>query len=81
MWTNYGRFISASQGGIFQASAGSQVSIFALEDGIRMNSRGLKFPLQNVIFDNWWKATLNECSDESFELIFDSGNVIIFIGY
>ena len=81
MWTNYGKFFSLSRGGVFKAKTGSQISIFALEDGIRMSSRGLKFPLQNVIFDNWWKATLNESIDDNFELIFEKGRVIIFIGY
>ncbi len=81
MWTNYGKFFSVNCGGVFNATIGSQISIFALEDGIRMNSRGLKFPLQNVIFDNWWKATLNESVDDNFEIIFEKGRVIIFIGY
>lgn len=81
IWTNYGKLFSISHGGLFQAAPGSPVSIFALEDGIRMDSRGLRYPLQNVIFDNWWKATLNVSVDESFELIFQKGNVIVFIGY
>lgn len=81
MWTNYGKFIFISGGGVFKAPAGSQVSLFALEDGIRMNSRGLKYQLQNVIFDNWWKATLNESVGDQFELIFEKGRVILFIGY
>jgi len=81
MWTNFGKFFFISTGGIFRAGTGSQVSVFALEDGIRMESRGLKYPLKNVIFDNWWKATLNESVGDSFELIFDRGRVIIYIGY
>ena len=81
MWTNFGEFLYINKGGHFKTAAGCQVSIFALEEGVRMESRGLKFPLQDVIFDNWWKGTLNEALSDSFELLFEKGSVIIFISY
>ncbi len=81
LWTNSGRFIPVNSGGIFYAAKGSQVSIFALDCNIKMSSRGLKYPLDDVIFDSWWRGTLNECLDEAFELIFDKGRVLLFITY
>jgi thiamine pyrophosphokinase len=81
LWTNSGRFIPVNSGGIFYAAKGSQVSIFALDCNLKIESKGLKYPLDDVVFDNWWRGTLNECLNESFELIFDKGRVLLFITY
>lgn len=81
LWTNSGRFIPINSGGVFNATKGSQVSIFALDCNLKIVSKGLKYPLDDVVFDNWWRGTLNECLDESFELIFDRGRVLLFITY
>ncbi len=81
MWTNYGMLFPIYSGCTFEVKPGSQVSLFAIDSGIRIKSKGLKFPLDNVIFDNWWKATLNESTGESFELIYDQGRLVVFICY
>ncbi len=81
LWSNSGRFIPINSGGIFYATIGSQVSIFALDCNIKIKSKGLKYPLDDVTFDNWWRGTLNECVDETFELIFDKGRLLLFITY
>lgn len=81
MWTNSGRFIPVNSGGIFYAAKGSQVSIFTLDCSLNIRSRGLKYPLDDVVFDNWWRGTLNECLYDSFELTFEKGRVLLFITY
>lgn len=81
LWTNSGSFISVNSGGVFYAPKGSQVSIFALDCNTKIKSKGLKYPLDNVVFDNWWRGTLNECIDEAFELIFEKGRILLFITY
>jgi len=81
LWTNSGRFIPVNSGGIFYAAKGSQVSIFALDCNLKIESIGLKYPLDNVVFDNWWRGTLNESIEDSFELKFDKGRVLLFITY
>lgn len=81
MLTNYGRFHSIQSGRDIKCHKGEQISLFALDTGLRICSKGLKFPLDNVIFDSWWKATLNECTGESYTLTFSQGRVIIFTAY
>ena len=36
---------------------------------------------QRIVFDYWWKATLNIASSDSFTLSFPSGRVIVFISH
>lgn len=81
MLTNYGRFHSIQSGRHIACHKGEQISLFALDTGLRIFSKGLKYPLDNVIFDSWWKATLNECTGESYTLTFSKGRVIIFTAY
>ncbi len=81
MWTNYGIFFPIYSGCTFDVKPGSQISLFALDSGIKIKSKGLKFHLDNVIFDNWWKATLNESTGKSVELIYDKGRLVVFICY
>jgi len=81
MWTNYGKFIPIYRGGTFRVKPGTPISFFALENGLRIRSRGLKFPLDDVIFDSWWKATLNESLGDSFELIYEKGRLLIYVSF
>lgn len=68
MCTNHGIFRIIKKSGIYNSCAGMKVSFFSMEQHQRIRSKGLKYPLDDVIFDIWWKATLNECTGEQFEL-------------
>ncbi|MEA4868153.1 MAG: thiamine diphosphokinase [Rikenellaceae bacterium] len=68
MCTNHGIFRVIQKSGIYDSCAGMQVSFFSMEVEQRVRSKGLKYPLDDVIFDKWWKATLNECKGDHFEL-------------
>jgi len=57
---------------------GQQVSIFSIDTSTEISSAGLKFQLKKMKLTNWWKATLNESTGDSFELFFDGGPVIVF---
>ena len=50
---------------------GRQVSFFTCDPTLRVRSRGLQWPLDDVVFDNWWKATLNRATADSIELEFN----------
>lgn len=60
---------------------GRKVSIIAADNTIKIKSFGLEYPTENVIFDNWWKATLNRAVEDvvSFELSHPS-MVLIILG-
>src|SRR5512133_364588 len=59
MVTNTGKFIPICGTHTFHGPAGSIVSVFSLDSDVKIHSSGLLYPIDDVIFDSWWKATLN----------------------
>lgn len=43
----------------FPVAAGQKVSLFSPDNTLVMHSEGLVWPTDQVVWDNWWKATLN----------------------
>lgn len=81
MYTNCGKFIALNKSATIFLDPGRPVSIFSFDTSTRIVSQGLKFPLNNVVFDSWWKGTLNQTTEESFTLNFQSGRVIVYMAY
>ncbi len=52
----------------FECGTGRGVSIFTPDNGLRIKSKGLEYPTDDVVFDNWWKATLNRASQDTVRL-------------
>ena len=75
--TNYGTFFAVSSSCTILSKPGQQISIFALTNGVRVSSRGLKYPLDGLKLDYWWQATLNEAVEESFELDCPDNNTLL----
>lgn len=57
---------------------GQQVSIFSIDPETEITTSGLKYELNNLQLRNWWRATLNEATGDSFELNFTGGPVIVY---
>ena len=77
--TNYGTFFIASKSGNFPAVAGQQISIIALQTGTQVTSFGLKYPLNQLVLNCWWQATLNEAISNQYRLEFpDGAKLLIF---
>ncbi|MBQ5803719.1 MAG: thiamine diphosphokinase [Bacteroidales bacterium] len=66
--TDYGVFTSYSDTCTVDSIPGEQISIFAFDATLKIKSAGLRYPTDNVIFDSWWKATLNESLSDKFTL-------------
>jgi len=81
MVTDSGILIPVYSTTTFSAPAGSTVSVFSLDNKLRMTSAGLMYPIKGVKFDSWWKATLNVSLSDQFTLKFRKGRVIVFIGH
>lgn len=47
---------------------GREVSIFTPDSSLRIKSEGLMYPTDDVVFDNWWKATLNKSIADTVKL-------------
>lgn len=46
-------------------------SLFSADNSLRITSEGLRWPLDDVVFDAWWKATLNRTSAPIVSLHFN----------
>jgi thiamine pyrophosphokinase len=57
---------------------GQQVSIFSIDPETEITSEGLKYKLEDLKLHNWWRASLNEATGESFELRFNGGPLIVY---
>ncbi|MBQ6074162.1 MAG: thiamine diphosphokinase [Bacteroidales bacterium] len=66
--TDHGRFEAISDTATLEAQPGQQISIFAFDNSLKIESAGLKYPTGSVRFDTLWKATLNEAEGSSFTL-------------
>ena len=64
--TDYGCFIPLTKAqNTIKTFMGQQVSVFSLNTRSEFTSEGLKYPLNKMRLDSWWKGTLNEAvSDE-----------------
>lgn len=60
---------------------GQQVSVFSTDPETEITSDGLKYKLNRLKLRNWWRATLNEASGNSFRLEFSGGPVIVYLKF
>ena len=63
----------------FDCGTGRQVSIFSPDNSLRIKSEGLMYPTENVVFDNWWKATLNKATRDNVRLEFSHRSLALII--
>lgn len=82
MVTDYGVFFPIFGTSSIKCTAGERLSIFAFDQTVQIKSSGLKYPTDNVVFDLWWKATLNEALAEDVRLEFNHPAIaLIFRNY
>lgn len=80
--TDYGIFTPHFNTFTAPCTKGGQISIFSFDQTLKIKSAGLLYPTDHVIFDLWWKATLNECTGTSYTLTFSHpAKVLIFENY
>ena len=58
---------------------GRQVSIFSPDNSLTIKSTGLEYPTDDVVFDNWWKATLNKASQDTVRLEFSHRSMALIM--
>ena len=63
----------------FDCGTGRQVSIFSPDNSLRIKSEGLAYPTEDVVFDNWWKATLNRASQDKVRLEFNHRSIALIM--
>lgn len=78
MITDTGTFRPVLKSCTIPGFPGQQVSIFSIDPETEITTSGLKYELNNLKLSNWWRATLNEATGETFELSFEGGPVIVY---
>ena len=63
----------------FDCGIGRKVSIFSPDNSLRIKSKGLEYPTDEVVFDNWWKATLNKAIADTVRLEFSHPSMALII--
>lgn len=63
----------------FDCGEGRQVSIFTPDSSLKIKSDGLMYPTDDVVFDNWWKATLNISTRDNVRLELSHKSIALVI--
>ncbi len=58
---------------------GRAVSIISPDNSLRIKSSGLVWKTDDVVFSNWWQATLNRASEDSITLEFSHKSMALVI--
>lgn len=56
---------------------GRKVSIFSPDNSLKLSCEGLMYDTSGVVFDNWWKATLNEATEDEIKLNFNHPSSVL----
>lgn len=81
MITDTGLFRPVLKSTEFKSFTGQQISVFSIDTQTEITSRGLKYPLEGVRINNWWRATLNEALSDRFQLNFKDGRIIVYLKF
>lgn len=63
----------------FDCGEGREISIFSPDNTLRIISEGLAYKTDDVIFDNWWKATLNRSTQDRVRLEFSHPSIALIM--
>lgn len=81
MLTDSGIFTPIIKTTKFESYKGQKVSIFSLQSNTKLTSENLKYPLHKRRLLNYWEGTLNESTNNYFEIKFSKGKLIIYQNY
>ena len=77
--SDYGTAFVITESGEIHCGEGRSVSIFTCDTTLRIKSSGLEWPTDDVVFDNWWKATLNRASADTVRLELSHPSPVLII--
>ena len=79
MVSDYSTIFAISDSCELAVGKGRRISILTPDNSLKIKSEGLVWPTDDVIFDNWWKATLNRASEDTVKLTFNHPSRAIVI--
>ena len=72
MISDFGIFFPVQSGEEVNTYPGEKISIFTMDNKIRVTASGLKYPLSELQLSKWYTASLNEATGDQFILDFSS---------
>jgi len=79
MVSDYGTAFTVCDTCELHVGAGRRFSLFSPDNSLRIKSEGLHWPTDDVVFDAWWKATLNRADKDIVRLHFSHPSVALII--
>ena len=79
MISDYGTMFAATDTFEMDCGEGRKVSIFSPDNNLKIHSEGLEWPTDDVVFDNWWKATLNRAVRDNVKLEFSHKSSVLIM--
>jgi thiamine pyrophosphokinase len=81
MVTDHGRFFSVHDEQEFEGTMGQQVSIFTMDNTIKITTQGLKYSLQNEPLPTLYSGTLNEIETSPYTLKISHGQLLVYCAF
>jgi thiamine pyrophosphokinase len=81
MITNYGRFYTVYESQVFDGIKGQQVSLFSVDQSIKITTAGLEYPLQNEALPTLYEGTLNAMVDDQFSINISHGQILVYCAF
>ena len=66
--SDYTTALALGDSATLDVGQGRPVSLFTSDPTLRIHSEGLQWPTEAVVFDNWWKASLNRATADRITL-------------
>lgn len=79
MVTDNGTIFAVTDTFEMECGTGRKVSIFSPDNSLRIKSSGLQWKTDDVVFDNWWKATLNIACEDTVKLEFSKPSMALIM--
>ena len=79
MVSDYSSIFCLNDSAELHIGKGRRISLFSLDPWLTIKSNGLKWPLDEVVFDSWWKASLNVASEDVVKLDFSKRAGVIVV--
>ena len=79
--SDYSTALALTDSATLEVGQGRSVSLFSTDPMLQVRSEGLEWPTDGVVFDNWWKASLNRASADRITLTFSHpAPVLVILG-
>jgi len=77
MVSDYGTAFAITDSCDLHLGEGRRISLFSADNSLKISSEGLQWPTDEVVFDAWWKATLNRTSAPIDSLHFNHHSALL----